>query len=273
MSLRVEDLSVSIDRTPILIKVSSEVRTGEWLGLIGPNGAGKTTLLRALLGQVASTGQMTLDGKNLASVGGRERARLIASVPQRPLLPPAMTVGDYVLLGRTPYISYLGRETAADIAATREALVALELTDQLQRPLSTLSGGEQQRAILARAISQNAPVLLLDEPTTALDIGHQQSVLGMVDVLRRERQLTVVSSLHDLTLAAQYCDRLLLLDRGSVAAAGRPHEVLNEELIARIYGAEVRLLTEGEAVRGVVPQRLGTSPAIETPTPPSVSAP
>ncbi len=157
------------------------------------------------------------------TIGGRERARLVASVPQRPVLPATMTVADYVLLGRTPHISYLGSEGASDLAATREALTALDLNEHLERPLSTISGGEQQRAILARAISQNAPLLLLDEPTTALDIGHQQSVLGMVDVLRRERGLTIVSSLHDLTLAAQYCDRLLLLDRGTVAATGQPN--------------------------------------------------
>jgi len=273
MTLAGDRLSVTLDGREILNAVSFETAPGEWLGIIGPNGAGKTTLLRALLGQVVSTGKLTFQARDLHTIGRRERAKLMASVPQRPLLPPAMTVADYVLLGRTPHISYLGKETYADLSATREAMVALELTDHLQRPLSSLSGGEQQRAILARAISQDAPLLLLDEPTTALDIGHQQSVLGLVDMLRRERDLTVVSSLHDLTLAAQYCDRLLLLDRGAVAASGLPTDVLQAESIARIYGAEVRLLTEDGKVAGVVPQRLVTSPAMETPTPPSVSAP
>jgi iron complex transport system ATP-binding protein len=184
-----------------------------------------------------------------------------------------MTVGQYVILGRTPHISYLGNESPADYSAAVEAMTSLELTEHANRPLSTLSGGEQQRAILARAIAQDAPLLLLDEPTTALDIGHQQSVLGLVDILRRERNLTVVSSLHDLTLSAQYCDKLLLLDRGGVAAAGAPDEVLTADLIARIFGAHVELMMRGGSVVGVVPQRLGTRPEIETPMPPSVSAP
>lgn len=273
MTLRVEKLSVVLEGRTILKGIDFDLEPGQWIGLIGPNGSGKTTLLRALLGQVAASGSIEFGEMNLMTIGGRQRARLVASVPQRPVLPATMTVADYVLLGRTPHISYLGSEGASDLAATREALAALDLNEHLERPLSTISGGEQQRAILARAISQNAPLLLLDEPTTALDIGHQQSVLGMVDVLRRERGLTIVSSLHDLTLAAQYCDRLLLLDRGTVAATGQPNEVLRTDLIAKIFGAEVELLADGGVIRGVVPQRLGTRPEIETPTPPNVSAP
>jgi len=274
MSLRVEGLTVSLDGHLILNAVSLNVDSGHWLGLIGPNGSGKSTLLRALIGQVPVEGSLRFNEVDLGALANsRERARLIASVPQRPLLPATMTVADYVLLGRTPHIPYLGKESAADLAAACEAMTVLDLNEHLARPLATLSGGEQQRAILARAISQQAPLLLLDEPTTALDIGHQQSVLGLVDVLRRERGLTVVSAIHDLTLAAQYCDRLVLLDRGKVAASGKPTEVLSVEMIARIFGAEVRLISENGSVWGVVPQRLGMSPEIETPTPPNVSAP
>jgi iron complex transport system ATP-binding protein len=184
-----------------------------------------------------------------------------------------MLVSDYVLLGRTPHISYLGRESKADFAEVAEAMAALELSTYWDRPLSTLSGGEQQRAILARAIAQDAPLLLLDEPTTALDIGHQQSVLGIADTLRRERGLTLVSSLHDLTLAAQYCDRLVLLEEGRIAGIGSPDEVLDPAVIARIFGTAVELIRTNGMVSGVVPQRVPTRPAIETPTPPSVSAP
>lgn len=273
MSLEIDRLAVTLSRRSIISGISFGLEAGQWLGVIGPNGSGKTTLLRALLGQVPTEGSMKFEGLDLAAINGRQRARLIASVPQRPLLPATMTVADYVLLGRTPHIPYLGKESATDLSAAEEAITALDLADHLGRPLFTLSGGEQQRAILARAISQAAPLLLLDEPTTALDIGHQQSVLGMVDVLRRERGLTVVSSLHDLTLAAQYCDLLLLLDRGEVAALGTPNEVLSIELIARTFGASVELVSANGSVSGVVPQRLGTKPEIETPTPPSVSAP
>jgi iron complex transport system ATP-binding protein len=182
-----------------------------------------------------------------------------------------MTVAQYVLLGRTPHISYLRSESDEDLAAAADAIEALGLDEEKDRELQTLSGGEQQRVILARAIAQEARTLLLDEPTAALDIGHQLSVLSLVDRLRKERGLTVISAIHDLTLAAQFCDRLLLLYQGRVVAEGSALEVLTEGNIGAFYEVRSEVLLDGDGVRAVLPQR--TSEEIETPIPPRVSAP
>ncbi len=164
-------------------------------------------------------------------------------------------VTDYVLMGRTPYISYLGSESAKDLRVVDEALGRLELREMADRRLETLSGGELQRALLARALVQQAPLLLLDEPTAALDIGHQQQALELVDELRRERSLTVLSAMHDLTLAAQFADELLLLDGGRAVAFGEPRTVLTAGLIRRHFGASVRIEDNGNGDVIVIPTR------------------
>jgi iron complex transport system ATP-binding protein len=156
-----------------------------------------------------------------------------------------MTVADYVLLGRNPHISPLGVEGPHDLAAVHDALSHLELVEMAGRVVSTLSGGERQRVLIARALAQGSPVVLLDEPTTALDVGHQQQVLELVDTLRREHGLSVVSTMHDLTLAGQYADRLVLLDGGRVVVEGAAGEVLTEENLSRYYGAKVRIIHDG----------------------------
>jgi iron complex transport system ATP-binding protein len=165
-----------------------------------------------------------------------------------------MSVGDYVLLGRTPHLGVLAREGAGDRRAASDALGRLELDALAERALASLSGGELQRAVLARALAQAAPILLLDEPTTALDIGHQQQVLELVDSLRREQDLTVVAAMHDLTTASQYGDRVVLVDRGRIVADGSAPEVLTAERIERLYGARVRVVGDGADVV-VVPVR------------------
>jgi iron complex transport system ATP-binding protein len=170
----------------------------------------------------------------------------VALVPQAPTVPVGITVADYVLLGRTPHLSPLGVEGPGDLAAVHAALARLDLLGFAERGLSTLSGGERQRVFIARALAQGAPVLLLDEPTTALDVGHQQQVLNLVDQLRHEQGLTVLSTMHDLTLAGQYADRLVLLDAGRVVAAGTATEVLTEDNVRRYYGAHVRIVTDGD---------------------------
>jgi cobalamin transport system ATP-binding protein len=179
---------------------------------------------------------------------------MVAVVPQSPLLPAEMTVTEYVLLGRTPHLGYLGRAGGRDRRAVDDAIGRLGLRPLAARRLDALSGGERQRAVLARAIAQGAPALLLDEPTTALDVGRQQDALELVSELRTERGLTVLAAMHDLTLAGQYAERLVLLDGGRVAAEGPPAQVLTEELIARHYGAHVRVeLVDGMPV--VLPAR------------------
>jgi iron complex transport system ATP-binding protein len=234
--------------------VTLDVPRGGWTTLIGPNGAGKSTLLRAVAGLVAHRGAIAVDGCDLRSVPTRRRALLLASVPQSPLLPPDMTVAEYVLLGRTAHLGLLGRSGPADRDAAAAAAERLDLGSLAARRLGELSGGERQRAVLARAVAQDAPVLLLDEPTAALDVGRQQEVLELVGELREERGLTVLGAMHDLTLAGQYAERLALLDGGRLVAHGRPADVLTEERIARHYRARVRV-TRIDASPVVVPAR------------------
>jgi iron complex transport system ATP-binding protein len=255
MRIAFEGVSVTLDRAEVLHGVSGGVERGEWLTIIGPNGAGKSTLLRAFMRLVKATGSITLDGVETARLRGRDLARRLALVPQTPTMPVTMTVAEYVLLGRTPHLGYLARDGNGDREAAAAALDRLDLTSFANRRLGTLSGGEQQRAVLARALAHEAPVLLLDEPTASLDIGRSQEALELVDELRREQGLTVVATMHELTLAGQYADRLLLLDRGRVVASGEPRDVLTEELVARHYGASVRI-HEDEDGLVVVPARV-----------------
>ncbi|MDG4763298.1 ABC transporter ATP-binding protein [Solwaraspora sp. WMMD406] len=248
------DLRIRLGGTPVLSGIDLRVAAGEWVAVIGPNGAGKSTLLRAVGGLLPAGGDLDLFGTPITRLSRRERARLVATVVQTPSIPAGMPVADYVLLGRTPYIPTLGRESAADLAAVGEVLDRLDLTGFADRRLSTLSGGERQRVLLARALAQGAPLLLLDEPTSALDIGHQQEVLELVDELRRDRGLSVVATMHDLSVAGEYADRLVLLAQGRVAADGPPAEVLTEENLARHYRARVRVIA-GERGPLVVPIR------------------
>jgi iron complex transport system ATP-binding protein len=171
-----------------------------------------------------------------------------------------MSVIDYVLLGRTAHIPLFGVEGTADLAIARQLLDQLELSQLARRDLATLSGGELQRAILARALAQAAPLLLLDEPTTALDIGHQQEVLDLVDELRRTHGLTVVSTMHDLTLAGQYADRMLMFANGRIVAGGPAVEVLTEQNVAAHYGARVRVVHDADGHIIVLPVRPARMP-------------
>jgi iron complex transport system ATP-binding protein len=251
--ISLDSVSVELGGVRVVESVSATVEDGEWVALIGPNGAGKTTLLRAIAGLAVPQGGIEVDGDPVGALGRRRLARRVALVPQTPLMPPDMTVAEYVLLGRTPHLGYLAGEGKGDLAAADRALARLDLTRFAGRRLGTLSGGERQRAVLARALAQEAPLLLLDEPTSSLDIGRGQQALELVDSLRRDGGLTVLSAMHDLTLAAQYADRLLLLDRGRLVAGGAPADVLRPELIAEHYGAEVKVLVNGGVA--VVPSR------------------
>ncbi len=183
-----------------------------------------------------------------------ELARLVAVVPQEPSTPPWMTVAEYVLLGRMPHLGPLAKEGARDREAAARALARLDLLPFTERRLGTLSGGEKQRVVVARALAQEAPVVLLDEPTAALDIGHQQQALELLDGLRADSGLTLVTAMHDLTLAAQYADRMLLLDVGRVVADGPPADVLTEAMIAERYGAAIDVVSVGDRI-AIVPRR------------------
>jgi iron complex transport system ATP-binding protein len=253
-AISVERLTVRLDGSLIVDAVDLDVAEGEWVTVIGPNGAGKSTALRAIGGLLPFEGAIALNGTPVGRLHRRERAKTIAVVAQSPVVPPAMRVFDYVLLGRTPYVPPLGRESAADLAAAEEVLAALDLSRFAGRRLDTLSGGERQRVFLARALAQGARILLLDEPTSALDIGHQQEVLELVDRLRAERGLTVLATMHDLSTAGEYADRMVLLAAGRVVAAGPPRSVLTEAILAEHYRVKVRVIEGGRGPL-VVPVR------------------
>ena len=253
-AISVRDLVVRLGGREILRGVDADVAPGEWVALVGPNGAGKTTLLRAIAGLVAFRGSIELDGRPSRELGRTELARLLAVVPQEPSTPPWMTVGEYVLLGRTPHLGPFAREGSRDREAAFDALARLDLVGLADRRLGTLSGGEKQRVVVARALAQEARIVLLDEPTASLDIGHQQQALDLLDALREEGGLTLVAAMHDLTLAAHYADRILLLDDGRLVADGAPDEVLTGAVIAEHFRASIDVVSVAGRL-AVVPRR------------------
>ena len=254
-ALRVEGLVVRYERTTAVSDVHLSVAPGEWMGVIGANGAGKSSLLRAVARLSPYEGAVRIDGNDTAGLSRRHFAQLVAYVPQKPELPMQMRAVDYVALGRLPHQGYFGAEGPHDRDRCGELLERLSLAHMADRPLGAMSGGELQRLVLARALAQEAPVLLLDEPTSALDLGRRVEALELVDELRRERQLTVVSALHDLTLAAQFAERLVLLAQGVIVAEGTPDEVLVEGSLDQHFGTRVQVLRGDDGEIIVVPRR------------------
>ena len=252
IALEARSVSVTLDGTRVLDAVDLSVAEGEWLALLGPNGAGKTTLVRALSGTVKHEGLVTFGAARAAAAGAagsgrpRERARHVAVVPQTPVIPPGITVFEYVLLGRT---AHQGFRLAASLDDRRRSLAVLQRLDLerfVQRDLGTLSGGERQRVVLARALVADAPVLVLDEPTAALDLGHQFEILELLAELQEERGLTVVTTLHDLGIAGQFGDRLAVLHEGRLVAHGTPAEVLTAERIGRWWGVDATCVVDDQ---------------------------
>lgn len=257
MSVVIDRLSVSYrPGMPVLRELSLTVAAGEWLGLLGPNGAGKSTLLKAIAGLVRHRGSIRLRGVDTASLRHRDRARCVAFVPQEPVIPRGMTVAEYVLLGRTPHLPYLGTESRRDLSVASSALALLDLELFANRSMAALSGGERRRVVLARAIAQQADVLLLDEPTGALDIGQGQNALELIGYLREERPMTIITAMHDLTLAGQFADRLLLMAGGRIVADGPAQQVLTAEYIREFYQANVEVVSVNSGV-AVLPIRNG----------------
>ena len=248
--VEVVGLGASYGRTRVLSAIRLSVEPGGWLAVIGPNGSGKSTLLRAVLGLHPHEGQVRVDGVPTTGMARRARARQLAYAPQQPVLPEGISTREYVTLGRVPHRPLLAAPRAQDRRVVGDVLARLGLDRLADRLLSTLSGGEQQRAVLARALAQQPRVLLLDEPTAALDLGHAQQVLDLLDDLRRQDGLTVLTTLHDLTLAGQYADRLALLADGRVVAEGPPQQVLTAAVLRTHYGARARVVTgpDGPAV-------------------------
>jgi iron complex transport system ATP-binding protein len=255
-------LTVRLGTSTVLQSLDLRAKTGDWIGLLGPNGAGKSSALRALSGVLRTqgtavdvSGTVEVGGQNLARLDRKAIGRLIAVVPQAPIIPVGMSVFDYALLGRTPHLGWFGRPGSADRIMVTKLLERLDLARFSDRLLTSLSGGERQRAVIARALAQQAPVLLLDEPTSALDVGHQQQVLELVDELRVQHGLVVISAMHDLTLAGQYAHHLVLLVDGVGVGCGSPAEVLIAELLERHYNARLRSVHSVDGRIAVVPTR------------------
>jgi iron complex transport system ATP-binding protein len=263
--LTAEGISFAYGARAVLRDVDLAVAPGEVVGVIGPNGSGKTTLVRILAGVVQpASGVVSLRGMPLRAYGRRELARRLAVVPQDPVLDFPFTALEVVLMGRAPHLPPLGFPRMHDLAVARTAMARLDVASLEDRPLDRVSGGERQRVLLARALAQDADVLVLDEPTTHLDLRHQAGIHDVVRDLVRARAVGVVSVLHDLNLAALFCDRLVLLAGGAVACAGRPADVLTADVLTAAYGTDVWVgvnpLTGGPIVLPRPSERVGAQP-------------
>src|SRR5437870_10234438 len=239
--LHVDALTFGYNRELLLYDIYLQVQAGEMVGLLGPNGSGKTTLLRLLSGVLQpQQGKILLEGRDLQQWGRRNIARRIAVVPQELHMPFAFTVEQMVSLGRTPFVNFFGSLGARDERIVKDALQATTIESLAGRVFNQLSGGERQRVMIAMALAQEPRLLLLDEPTSHLDIKYQIETLELVQFLNRERGVTVIAAMHDLNLAARYFPRLLLYQRGIVADAA-PAEVLEPGVLRRVYGVDVQI--------------------------------
>ena len=241
--LKIESLTVAYGSKTVLDNISFDVQPGEILALIGPNGTGKSTLIRAISGVIAiKSGDIFSDGQNLIDLNPSQRAKILSVVPQARQLGGAFSVEQAVMMGRTPYLNWLGQESEADKAAVKLALQQTSLESFADRPIAQLSGGEQQRVLLARALAQSTPTLLLDEPTNHLDLQHQTNLLSIVKRLAKEKNLTVVVAMHDLNLVSFFADKVALLADGNLKCLGTPQEVIRAEYISSVYQTPVEIV-------------------------------
>jgi len=240
--LKIQNLSASYHGRQALHDVSFNVNNGEILALIGPNGAGKSTIIRAASGVIPSTGSVRTNGDDFHALDPLQRAKYIAVVPQAISLPPAFTVWETVLMGRTPYLGFLGSASSHDEELARESLSRVNALSLSERRVGELSGGEAQRVLLARALCQSTPILLLDEPTAHLDLQYQVSLLELIRELSHKENLAVLIALHDLNLAARYADRVALLVGGKLDALGTPRDVLTPEKISNAYCLPIQVV-------------------------------
>ncbi|MCU0488514.1 MAG: heme ABC transporter ATP-binding protein [Anaerolineales bacterium] len=241
--LEINSIQVNYGSQAVLKDVSLNLPAGQILALIGPNGAGKTTLLRAITGlQPLRSGNIRVAGQDITALKPEQRARLLAVVPQARNLPPDFTVYETVLLGRTPHVNWSGKTNSQDLTAAQRALELTQLAPFAHRAVGDLSGGEQQRVLVARALAQQAPLVLLDEPTTHLDLQHQSNLLNLLRRLVFEHDLAVLMVLHDINLASLYADQVALLVAGKVCAVGKPAEVVTVENLHRAYRIPIEVI-------------------------------
>jgi iron complex transport system ATP-binding protein len=243
--LAAEQVRLAYGDRVVVDSLDLELLDGSFTAVVGPNGCGKSTLLKAL-GRLLrpSSGQVVLDGKPIAKTPTREVARVLGMLPQTPVAPEGLTVADLVARGRHPHQSWLRQWSSDDEDVVAEALAWTDMSDLADRPVDALSGGQRQRAWISMALAQGTDLLLLDEPTTYLDLSHQIDVLELVARLHAERGRTVAVVLHDLNLAARYAQRLVAMKDGVVVASGTPHEVLTEQLLAEVFDLEARVIDD-----------------------------
>ena len=238
VELKLQNVTLGYMQNVVVKGMTLEMNPGEMLGLVGPNGCGKSTIIRALSRVISPySGSILLNGQDISRIPRRDLARLIGVVPQMPLLPSTFTTFEIVLMGRNPHLGLLQYEGPKDIDIAWQAMGKTSMQHLAQRRISELSGGEIQSVVIARVLAQQTQAILLDEPTANLDIGRQVEILDLIKGLCRRDKLTVVVALHDLNLAAQYCDRLVLIDNGRVHSEGKPGEVINADNIRKVYGS------------------------------------
>jgi iron complex transport system ATP-binding protein len=239
IKIEAQHVQLGYGRRIILDDISFQVNSGELVGLIGPNGCGKSTIIRALSHILhPHSGQILLDGQNIKKIPRQALARLLGVVPQMPLLPSAFSAFEIVLMGRNPHLGLFQYEGPREMAIAWQAMERTGTQSLAERRVSELSGGEIQCLLMARVLAQETKAVLLDEPTANLDIGRQVEILDMIKGLCLDNRLTVLAALHDLNLASQYCDRLVLINEGRIHAEGKPMEVITPQNMADVYGAE-----------------------------------
>lgn len=239
MKLELQNVWLAYGGNVVVKGVTFQLLPGEIAGLIGPNGSGKSTIIKAISRVIPThSGKILLDGEDISRIPRKDLARLLGVVPQMPLLPSAFTAFEIVLMGRNPHLGLLQYEGEKELTITWRAMEMTATQPLAERRIGELSGGEIQRLIIARVLTQEPKAILLDEPTANLDIRHQVEILDLIRSLCRNDNLTVLAALHDLNLAAQYCDKLILINNGQVHAQGTPKEVINSQNIEEVYGAE-----------------------------------
>ena len=242
--LRIERATLGYGKNPVLQDVDLSVQPGEILAIVGPNGVGKSTLVKSASGSIPlQDGEIFIGEQNLKELKPDRRARYVSVVSQAVNLPPAFCALDVVLMGRTPYLGWLEQESDRDRKVALDAMARTETIDLAARPIGELSGGEQQRILIARALAQSTPVMLLDEPTAHLDLKHQDNLLKLVRDLASVDNLAVLITLHDLNLVARIADRVALLSNGRVRKIGPPAEVLTPDELADVYGIRIHVMT------------------------------
>jgi iron complex transport system ATP-binding protein len=238
--LSIKNIGAGYDKTVVLSAINMDIGKGEFIGLIGPNGSGKTTLLRVISKVLKPfTGNIFLDGQDISKLSPTVLARRMAFLTQEISLNLPFTVREMTLMGRFPYLSQSGKESDEDIAVAENAMELADVSHLSERFITDVSGGERQRALIAMCLAQQPEIFLLDEPTNHLDVGHQLAVLDLIRRLNRQKDLTVIAVFHDLNIASEYCDKIMVLNEGRSVIFGPPDDVLTSEMISRVYRANV----------------------------------